>query len=102
MSGSRDKTIKIWDVLRSTCLLTLSGHDNWVRGVAFHPLANGRYLLSVADDKTMRIWDLKQRRLYKTLESAHQHFVTTLDIHRGAQYVATGSVDLTVKVWECR
>ena len=74
-SGSRDKTIKIWDVSTGLCVLTLTGHDNWVRGLVFHP--GGKYLLSAADDKTLRVWDLRHRRCLKTLE-AHQHFCTSL------------------------
>lgn len=76
-SGSRDKTIKIWDVSTGLCVLTLTGHDNWVRGLVFHP--GGKYLLSAADDKTLRVWDLRHRRCLKTLE-AHQHFCTSLGI----------------------
>lgn len=125
-SGSRDKSIKIWDVSTGLCVLTLTGHDNWVRGLVFH--TGGKYLLSAADDKTLRVWDLRHRRCLKTLE-AHQHFCTSLgayrnilifiptclfshfidyrfslrtDLHRTAPYVVTGSVDQTVKVWECR
>lgn len=51
------------------------GHDNWVRGVLFHP--GGRFIVSCADDKTLRIWDYKNKRCMKTL-SAHEHFVTSL------------------------
>lgn len=51
------------------------GHDNWVRGLLFHP--SGKYIVSVADDKTIRVWDVKNKRNSKTLE-AHQHFVTSL------------------------
>lgn len=98
-SGSRDKTIKIWDVGVGLCLFTLVGHDNWVRGLVFHP--SGKYVLSASDDKTLRIWDVRNKRCHKTLE-AHQHFCTSLDFHRGAPYVITGSVDQTLKVWECR
>lgn len=89
--------------------------------------------MSCADDKTLRIWDFKNKRCMKTL-SAHEHFVTSLgrnisplqfvlatparggsrspdrwlsssclsDFHKSAPYVVTGSVDQTVKVWECR
>lgn len=97
-SGSRDKSIRIWDVSTSRCLIVLPGHDNWVRGICFHP--RGKYLLSTSDDKTLRVWDLKNRRCHKTL-AAHEHFVTTLDVHKSAPYVITGSVDLLVRVWEC-
>lgn len=98
-SGSRDKTIKIWDVTSGSCLFTLVGHDNWVRGLVFHP--GGKYLLSASDDKTMRVWDLAHKRCQKRLDT-HTHFCTSLDIHRSGPYVVTGSVDQTVKIWECR
>jgi platelet-activating factor acetylhydrolase IB subunit alpha len=75
-TGARDKTIKLWDA-RGNCLRTLVGHDNWVRALVFHP--GGKYLLSVADDKTLRCWDLSQEgKLVKTLGDAHQHFVSCL------------------------
>lgn len=98
-SGSRDKTIKIWDTTTLQCLFTLNGHNNWVRGLIFHP--GGKYLLSVSDDKTLRVWELKTRRNNKTLD-AHTHFVTSIDMHRTAPYVCTASVDQTIKLWECR
>lgn len=99
ISGSRDKTIKVWDVSAGTCLFTLIGHDNWVRGVCWHP--GGKYIISVSDDKTLRVWDIANKRCYKTIE-AHSHFCTSLDFHSKAPFVVTGSVDKTIKVWECR
>ncbi|VDN38095.1 unnamed protein product [Gongylonema pulchrum] len=99
VSGSRDKTIKFFDVNAGLCLLTLVGHDNWVRGLRFHP--GGKYLLSVGDDKTLRVWAIAQQRCVKTLD-AHKHFVTSLDFHPKLPYVVTSSVEMTIKVWECR
>ncbi|KAF2815651.1 nuclear migration protein nudF [Mytilinidion resinicola] len=75
-TGSRDKTIKLWDA-RGICFMTLTGHDNWVRAVAFHP--GGKYLLSVSDDKTLRCWDLTQdARCVKMLDDANERFITCL------------------------
>ncbi|POR37710.1 Nuclear distribution protein PAC1 [Tolypocladium paradoxum] len=75
-TGSRDKTIRFWDS-RGTCIKTLVGHDNWVTSVVFHP--SGKYLLSVADDKSMRCWDLNQdAKCVKVLDGAHEHFITCL------------------------
>ena len=74
--GSRDKTIKIWDA-KGTCLMTLAGHDNWVRAIVFHP--GGRYLLSVSDDKTLRCWDLSEGgKCVEILGDVHDKFVTCL------------------------
>jgi len=75
------------------------GHDNWVRGVIFHP--SGKFIISVSDDKTMRVWDVKTGRNLKTYD-AHSHFVTCVSFNLKSPIVATGSVDQTVKIWECR
>ena len=91
ISGSRDRTIRVWDVSAATCLFTLYGHDNWVRGIRLHP--NGKllgitalfsalqtlslFIVSVSDDKTMRIWSLEHRRYTKVLQ-AHPQFVTCI------------------------
>ncbi|XP_033628104.1 lissencephaly-1 homolog isoform X1 [Asterias rubens] len=99
VSGSRDKSIKVWDVSAGVCIITLTGHDNWVRGVLFHP--GGKFIVSASDDKTIRVWDYKNRRCQKVL-NAHTHFVTSLDFHKSAPFIISGSVDLSVKVWECR
>ncbi|XP_066137499.1 lissencephaly-1 homolog [Euwallacea fornicatus] len=98
-SGSRDKTIRIWDVGAGIALFVLVAHDNWVRGVVFHP--GGKFLVSASDDKTLRVWDLRNKRCAKTLD-AHKHFCTSVDFHKSYPYVISGSVDQTVKVWECR
>jgi platelet-activating factor acetylhydrolase IB subunit alpha len=125
-TGSRDKSIRIWD-FRGTLIKTLMGHDNWVRGLVFHP--GGKYLLSVSDDKTLRCWDLSQEgKLVKTLDDAHGHFVSCIrwapgivkevPITNGTNgtpngvkkedpaanvsircVIATGSVDLNVRVF---
>ena len=61
------QTIRIWDASTGLCLATLLGHDNWVRGLAFHP--GGKYLLSVSDDKSLRIWDVAHRFASKVIKS---------------------------------
>lgn len=75
-TGARDKTIKLWDA-RGVCFMTLIGHDNWVSALVFHP--GGQYLLSVADDKTLRCWDLSNNgHCVKVLADAHGQFITCL------------------------
>jgi platelet-activating factor acetylhydrolase IB subunit alpha len=75
-TAGRDKIIKLWDS-RGNCLKTLVGHDNWIRGLVFHP--GGKYLLSVADDKSLRAWDLSQEgKCVKTLAGLHTHFVNCI------------------------
>ena len=106
VSCSRDKTVKLWDCKTDTCIHTFSAHDNWVRQLDFiiSPPTDASphlhaYLISVSDDKTIRAWDLKTGRCVKTLQ-AHNHFVTCLHVKPNSSILATGSVDLEVKVWK--
>ncbi|KAH7628106.1 hypothetical protein B0T09DRAFT_290044 [Sordaria sp. MPI-SDFR-AT-0083] len=54
-SGSKDKTIKIWDPASGSCLQTLEGHRDTVYSVAFSP--DGQRLASGSGDQTIKIWD---------------------------------------------
>ncbi|KAK6441569.1 Lissencephaly-1 [Oleoguttula sp. CCFEE 5521] len=74
-TGGRDKLIKL-HTSAGVLIKTLTGHDNWIRGLAFHP--GGKYLLSCSDDKTIRCWDLSQEgKCVRTLEVAG-HFLSCL------------------------
>ena len=63
VTGSADRTIKIWDLGSGTLKLSLTGHISTVRGVAVsdrHP-----YLFSCGEDKQVKCWDLEQNKVTK-------------------------------------
>ena len=53
VSGSRDKTLRVWDVNHGLCLQTLRGHTGWVNCVGVLP--DGR-VVSGSRDKTLKVW----------------------------------------------
>ena len=55
VSGSRDKTLRVWDVTEGGghCLQTLRGHTGWVNCVGLLP--DGR-VVSGSRDKTLKVW----------------------------------------------
>jgi len=56
ISGSVDKTIRIWDAETSAAVgKPLEGHSFSVWSVAYSP--DGRHIISGSGDKTIRIWD---------------------------------------------
>ena len=54
ISGSSDKTVKIWNANTGECLQTLEGHTEWVRSVAYSP--DGTRIVSGSGDSTVKIW----------------------------------------------
>jgi hypothetical protein len=53
VSGSKDKSIRIWDAERGECTRILRGHTDSVREIVCG--SNGR-IYSASDDKSIRVW----------------------------------------------
>ncbi len=75
VSGSGDKTVRIWSVTRGQLLHTLSGHSSWVRAVNISP--DQRWIASASNDKTIRLWHLQTGTHQRTLVG-HQDSVRTV------------------------
>ena len=75
ISGSWDKTIRIWELDSGKCLKTLEGHTNFVRSVAI----KYNLIISGSDDNTIRIWDIDSGVCLKTLEG-HTYCVYSVAI----------------------
>ena len=66
VSGSDDKTLKVWDLTTGGLLRTLEGHAGSVTAVAMS--GDGTRAVSGSDDETLKVWDLTTGRLLRTLE----------------------------------
>ncbi len=58
LSGSDDKTVRLWDVETGRCLRVLEGHTHYVRSVAWS--ADHRRALSGDYSGGIRVWDLSE------------------------------------------
>ena len=54
VSGSWDKTLKVWNVAAGRCLATLEGHSKGVMCVAVLP--DGRRVVSGSADMTLKLF----------------------------------------------
>jgi WD40 repeat protein len=53
-SGSRDTTIKLWDMKTGQLIRTLEGHNDYVNSVNFNQ--DGTILASGSYDNTIKLW----------------------------------------------
>jgi WD40 repeat protein len=99
VSGSWDKTIKVWGLRDGKLLRTLSDHQGGVGSVAIS--SDGQTLVSGSGDKTIKVWGLRDGKLLRTL-SGHQGNVESVAISPDGQTLVSGSGDKTIKVWGLR
>ncbi len=55
MSGSNDKTIKIWNYETYELINTLKGHTDWVMSLLH--IVKTKFIASGARDDTIKLWD---------------------------------------------
>jgi WD40 repeat protein len=102
VSGSDDKTVRVWDLADGSSIGDpMHGHQGPVRAVAVGELEGQPVVISGSDDHTIHVWDLVSGR---TLNSwrGHDGPVTAVAVGRVGDWpvVASGSSDRTVGVWE--
>ncbi|KAJ2741089.1 hypothetical protein GGI20_005430 [Coemansia sp. BCRC 34301] len=95
VSASGDRSIKIWDLERRTCVLTLPDHS---RGVACLD-CDGHFIVSGSSDRSIRIWSIATRRCERTIHNAHADLVRTLAFDRAMDVIVSGSYDESIKIW---
>ncbi|MHC4478298.1 MAG: TIR domain-containing protein [Planctomycetota bacterium] len=97
VSGSGDKTIKVWEGKTGRESRTLKGHSLAVNSVAVTP--DGRRVVSASDDYTLKVWDPDTRTESRTLEG-HSDSVYSVAVTPDGRRAVSGSRDKTLKVWD--
>ena len=97
ISGSRDCTIKFWDMPNLEERRTLKGHSEWVRNLIV--TKDGKMLISASDDGTVKMWDIETGRQFRTIKS-HKGPVRGIALSSDEKYLATAGNDRIITLWE--
>lgn len=117
LSGSQDKTMKLFDLRQhDTSAASFSSaksfssmpsslwqswrnqgaiHNDYVLSVCFSPDEN--YVISGSKDKCVRLWDIRTQQCVKVLAEHHN---SVLGIATAGNFLASGSGDCQVRVWQ--
>lgn len=98
LSGSRDGTLKLWEVESGRCLRTLEGHTQSVSCVCLSK--NGQYALSGGWDHTLKLWEVESGRCLRAFEGHTFYLVNSVCFSWDFGYALSGSMDKTLKLWE--
>ncbi|KAI8898925.1 WD40-repeat-containing domain protein [Globomyces pollinis-pini] len=111
VSGSADKTIRVWDMSNHRCIGVLEGHTGWVRTIQ----QSGYSVLSGSGDHTVKFWDTSRLDTNgSNLVDLHDDDDTNEPLrksyfgHTGGvtclqfqdQTMVSGSVDKTIRQWD--
>ncbi|KAI7862440.1 WD40-repeat-containing domain protein [Spinellus fusiger] len=92
MTGSKDKTVAVWDLETGEQLQVMKGHARTVTALQF----DTSKLVTGSLDHTLRVWNYRTGECLCVLEG-HSKGVAHLNFN--ARVLASGSEDTTIKIW---
>jgi WD40 repeat protein len=96
VTGSVDKTLKVWEMATGKCVNTLRDHADAVWAVAWSP--DGKYLASASSDRSIKVWDAPTgKRRYSV--SAHNDVIDSLEFSPDGSQLLSASADGTARSW---
>ena len=95
-SGSRDNTIRLWDVTAGAETARLEGHSGEVAALCVLP--DGRLASGSSYDNTIRLWDVAAGAETARLEGHSDTVVALCMLPDGR--LASGSGDKTIRLWD--
>ncbi len=96
-AGMNDNTVKVFDIVTGTELMTLCGHSGRVWSMMYSP--DGIHIVSGSFDRTVRIWDAVSGEELKVLRG-HEDRVWSVAFDPSGRRIISGSYDGSVRVWD--
>ena len=94
LSGSNDKTIRLWDIATGQCLRTFHGGHG---AAAYSP--DGCFIISGSDGNTFRLWNVATGKCLRTIHG-HTGTVYSIAFSHNGRFALSGSHDRTLRLWE--
>jgi len=97
LTGSRDKTIKLWEIATGRELRSFYGHESTINDLALSP--DGKQFLSSSADKSAKLWDIESGKIIKSFEG-HEELLTSVSFHPSGKTILTAGYDNQAILWD--
>jgi len=97
VSGSSDRTARLWAIDRGYPIRIFAHHTSDVDTVKFHP--NAGLIATGSTDTTARLWDIRSGDCCRTFWG-HTSAVQTVAISPSGRLLATSDLSGTVLIWD--
>ena len=98
VSGSRDRTLRIWDLDTQRLIREpLQGHTGSVLCLQFDDRKEEDLIVSGSSDESVILWKFSTGQMIKRLAHAHRESVLNLKFDK--RFLVTCSKDKTIKIW---
>ena len=98
ITGSADRTIRIWNIVNEAQIDELTGHVSFVNAVDKTP--DQTRLISGSADGSIIFWDLNTGTALRTLEGVHEGTINNVTVSPDGRYVASADSLGSIKLWE--
>ncbi len=116
LSGSWDKTMRLWDLSADSSIYTFSNHKEMIWDVAFSH--NDKFVASCSWDGSINIWNLDSKKLYQEFKTtsniekiqyepfyqkrAIPNMCNSIDFSPDNNFLASGSEDGIIRIWNIK
>lgn len=110
LTGSGDKSVKIWSLNDYSCLRTFEGHTNSIHKVVWLPMASllpdsttsskrPAQIASAGGDGLVKVWDTSTGEVETTLDN-HTDRIWALTVDPSTRTIVSGGGDSVVTFWK--
>jgi WD40 repeat protein len=98
-TGSDNGVIKLWNISTGECMMNALGKSVSMLTLAVHPM-NANQVATGDTNDCIYLWDFTEPTVPPTILKGHQGMILSVAYSPSGRFLASGSHDRTIKIWD--